>query len=72
MCSHPICRDAGPKMQCTLKRDLNDNLIGMVANVWNVSCECDKPGHVFRFDVESCVDVNECLEEELCNPGECC
>lgn len=55
-----------------MKSELNSNILGMVSNVWNLSCDCEK-GHVFRFDVERCVDHNECAddenEEEICSAG---
>jgi len=65
-CAHPICQNAGPNRLCSMKNDLNLNLVGMVANSWNVSCKCDDPGYVFRFDVEKCVDSDEC-EKEPCS-----
>ncbi|CAG9530399.1 unnamed protein product [Cercopithifilaria johnstoni] len=46
---------------CVLKSSYNEDLIGMYRNLWNVSCDCPKPGYIFRFDVNKCVDINECL-----------
>ncbi|KAI6175266.1 Hemicentin-2 [Aphelenchoides bicaudatus] len=62
-CSHQICRNATAEMLCFLKSELNSELTGMVANQWNISCNCP-PGQVFRFDVERCIDHDECVAEE--------
>ncbi|KAI6189231.1 Epidermal growth factor-like domain and EGF-like calcium-binding domain-containing protein [Aphelenchoides besseyi] len=66
-CSHSLCKNAGPLMKCRISRELNSDLIGMVANEWNVSCDCDQPGHEFRFDLEECVDVDECTDGNRCS-----
>ncbi|KAI6215635.1 EGF-CA domain-containing protein [Aphelenchoides besseyi] len=67
VCSHSLCKNAGPSMRCRVPHQLNSDLIGMVANEWNVSCECDQPGHEFRFDLEKCVDVDECADGDRCS-----
>jgi alpha-tubulin suppressor-like RCC1 family protein len=41
----------------------------MIANVWNISCGCDQAGHVYRFDVEKCVDSDECFSKERDDNG---
>uniref|UniRef100_A0A0R3RI60 EGF_CA domain-containing protein n=1 Tax=Elaeophora elaphi TaxID=1147741 RepID=A0A0R3RI60_9BILA len=46
---------------CMVKSSYNEDLTGMYRNLWNVSCDCPKPGYIFRFDVDKCVDINECL-----------
>jgi hypothetical protein len=61
-------------MHCSLQNELNFNLMGMVTNEWNVSCRCNSPGYVFRFDVERCMDHDECAaaeedQEERCSVG---
>ncbi|KAM3727565.1 Protocadherin Fat [Dirofilaria immitis] len=46
---------------CILKSSYNEDLIGMYRNLWNISCDCPESGYIFRFDVDKCVDINECL-----------
>uniref|UniRef100_A0A8R1TQ81 EGF-like domain-containing protein n=1 Tax=Onchocerca volvulus TaxID=6282 RepID=A0A8R1TQ81_ONCVO len=46
---------------CILKSSYNEDLIGMYRNLWNISCTCPEKGYIFRFDVDKCVDINECL-----------
>uniref|UniRef100_A0AAF5Q6L4 EGF-like domain-containing protein n=1 Tax=Wuchereria bancrofti TaxID=6293 RepID=A0AAF5Q6L4_WUCBA len=46
---------------CVLESSYNEDFAGMYRNLWNVSCDCPEPGYIFRFDVNKCVDINECL-----------
>ncbi|CAD5218662.1 unnamed protein product [Bursaphelenchus okinawaensis] len=63
-CAHPVCSPANSKSECVLSDDLNTNIKGLVANHWNITCGCDEPGFVYRFDTEQCVDVDECRVTE--------
>ena len=70
ICAHEICAAAGRSRRCFVSAERNRNLVGLVANEWNVSCACDEAGRHFRFDVERCVDVDECATTaaaNLCN-----
>ncbi|CAD5226044.1 unnamed protein product [Bursaphelenchus xylophilus] len=59
-CSSPICKSVNSKASCEMKSDLNDNILGLVANNWNVTCDCPEDGYYYRFDTEQCVDFDEC------------
>ncbi|VIP00066.1 Calcium binding EGF domain containing protein [Brugia malayi] len=57
-CNLSPCPENGT---CVLKSNYNEDLVGIYWNLWNVSRDCIEPGYIFRFDVNKCVDINECL-----------
>ncbi|VDN08061.1 unnamed protein product, partial [Thelazia callipaeda] len=46
---------------CKFISSYNDDLVGMYRNQWNITCDCPEPGYIFRYDVNLCVDINECM-----------
>lgn len=46
--------------QCRFDRKDNQNLEGIIANKWNISCHCKEKGFEWKSQFEMCVDVNEC------------
>lgn len=49
--------------KCETKRHDNQNLNGIIANKWNVSCFCKEDGYIWSSKYGMCVDINECTEE---------
>ncbi|XP_043511779.1 uncharacterized protein LOC122529581 [Frieseomelitta varia] len=45
---------------CSLNRQENQDLLGLLANQINISCECREPGYEWSSRFGLCVDVNEC------------
>lgn len=46
--------------QCRFDRKNNQNLAGIIANKWNISCHCSEKGFEWKSKFGMCVDVNEC------------
>ncbi|XP_064073628.1 uncharacterized protein LOC135193749 [Vanessa tameamea] len=49
---------------CKMNHKENQNLSGIIANKWNVSCTCKENGFTWSSKYEMCVDVNECTKED--------
>ncbi|XP_017875565.1 uncharacterized protein LOC108622288 [Ceratina calcarata] len=47
--------------ECTLNRQENQDLLSLVANRINISCECRDAGYEWSSRFGICVDVNECI-----------
>ncbi|CAD1476241.1 unnamed protein product, partial [Heterotrigona itama] len=46
--------------ECSLNRQENQDLLSLLANQINISCECRDPGYEWSSRYGLCVDVNEC------------
>ncbi|XP_073961333.1 uncharacterized protein [Choristoneura fumiferana] len=56
------------KRVCKLKRKDNQNLKGIIKNHWNVSCNCQEKGFIWKSIYGMCVDINECITgSHTCN-----
>lgn len=54
--------------ECRFDRKDNQNLEGIIANKWNVSCHCREKGFEWKSQFGMCVDVNECtVDKHHCN-----
>ncbi|KHN75781.1 Hemicentin-2 [Toxocara canis] len=56
---------------CYFRGRFNEDISGMLDDNWNVSCSCPQHGYIYRFDVNECVDINECMYES-CEENEQC
>ncbi|XP_076646290.1 uncharacterized protein LOC143355396 [Halictus rubicundus] len=56
------CHDGNTasRKECTLNRQDNQELLSLVANQINVSCDCREKGYEWSSRYGICVDVNEC------------
>ena len=60
---------------CTIVPEDNDDFLGLVWNRFNVTCSCSGKGRGYKYDAElqSCVDIDECVENRYdCRYGKIC
>lgn len=53
--------DRDSERQCRWDRKDNQNLKDIIANKWNVSCNCKDIGFQWKSQYGMCVDINECV-----------
>ncbi|KAG7204387.1 hypothetical protein KM043_004831 [Ampulex compressa] len=56
--------NAPARRRCTLNREENRDLLALLSNRINVSCECRLAGYEWSSTFGLCVDVNECTRGE--------
>lgn len=49
------------KKICLMHRNNNQNFRDIVANRWNVTCNCADEGFLWKSEFGMCVDINECV-----------